>query len=289
MIRFTCLPTQVANWLHVLRPMFRQRHHLVFCWLLVCQAVDQDKATLTGLARLPPRHIAERPVRRLLTAIYGNGRVLRWWFADQVVSTLPPPEDGVCSLVVESTLQETTGQRHPLAKQGRLNAYSPYIVGLHMVIVMLHWGNYRSPVDFEMVRRKDDPRYRAEKRLCRWMVVRFRRPAWAQMVIVVADAAFASTANLQLLQRRGSFVVMALARTWCVETGHRLKALVRPLPNKHDPPLRGPRGGARPPSDLLDRHEAGASPPSWRCPHHLEQATASPWAAAHENPGDQSS
>jgi hypothetical protein len=31
MVRLTCLPKQVVNWLHVLRPMFRHRHHLVFC------------------------------------------------------------------------------------------------------------------------------------------------------------------------------------------------------------------------------------------------------------------
>jgi hypothetical protein len=121
MIRLTWLPKPGANWLHVLQPLLRHRHHLVFCWLLVCQAVYQDKATLTGLARLTPRHIAERHVRRLLTAAYWNGRVLLWWFADQVMATLPSPVDGVCSLVVDSTLKEKTGQQHPLAKKGRLN------------------------------------------------------------------------------------------------------------------------------------------------------------------------
>jgi Transposase DDE domain len=233
MIRLTCLPKQVANWLHVLQPMFRHRHHLVFCWLLVCQAVYQDKATLTGLARLTPRHLAERHFRRLLTAAYWNWRVLLWWFADQVIATLPPPADGVCYLVVDSTLKEKTGQQRPLAKKGRLNEYAPYIFGLHMVVVMLHWGNYRVPVDFEIVRRKDDLRYRSENRLFRWMLVRFRRPAWAEMVIVIADAACASTANLQLIQRRGYCFVMALARTWCFENGHRLKDLVVHLPNTY--------------------------------------------------------
>ena len=48
MLRFTCLPKHVSNWLLVLRPMFRHRHHLVFCWLLVCQAIYQEKATLKG-------------------------------------------------------------------------------------------------------------------------------------------------------------------------------------------------------------------------------------------------
>jgi hypothetical protein len=80
--------------------MFHQRHHLVFCWLLVCQAIYQAKATLKGLARLAPRHIAEWHLRRLLTGTYGNWRVLLWWFVDQVIATLPASEDGVCSLVL---------------------------------------------------------------------------------------------------------------------------------------------------------------------------------------------
>jgi transposase len=54
------------------------------------------------------------------------------------------------------------------------------------------------------------------------------------MVVVVADAAFASKANLQLIQRRGYFFVMALARTWCFENGQALKELVTHVPKQHD-------------------------------------------------------
>jgi hypothetical protein len=78
--------------------MFRHRHHLVFCWLLVCQAIDQEKATVKGLARLAPHHIAEWHLRRLLAAGYWNARLLVWWFADQVIATLPTPDAGVCYL-----------------------------------------------------------------------------------------------------------------------------------------------------------------------------------------------
>jgi Transposase DDE domain len=233
MFRFTCLPKQVANWLQVLRPMFRHRHHLVFCWFLVCQAVYQEKATGKGLARLTPCHIAEWHLRRLLTAAYWNWRVLLWWFADQVMATLPPPDDGMCYLAVDSTLKGKTGQKHPLAKKGRLNEFAPYVFGLHVVVVMLQWGNCRIPVDFELVRRKDDPHYRSENRLFRWMLVRFRRPAWAETVVVVADAAFASKANVRVIQHRGYFFVMALARTWCFDNGHTLKDLVTHLPKRH--------------------------------------------------------
>jgi hypothetical protein len=77
---------------------------------------------------------------------------------------------------------------------------------------MLHWGNDRIPVDAEIMRRKEAPRYRSENRLFRWMLVRFRRPAWAELLLVVADAAFASTAHLQLIQRHGYFFVTALTR-----------------------------------------------------------------------------
>jgi hypothetical protein len=88
MLQFTCLPKPVTNWLHMLRLMFHHRHHRVFCWLLVCQAISQEKATIKGLARLAPRHIAEWHLRRLLTATYWNWRVLLWWFADQVIAIL---------------------------------------------------------------------------------------------------------------------------------------------------------------------------------------------------------
>jgi hypothetical protein len=125
MVRFACLPKQVVNWLQVLRPIFRHRHHLVFCWLLVCQAIYQEKATAMGLAGLTPRHIAEWHLRRLLTRAYWNAWIVLWWFAEQAITARPPQEDGVCYLVVDSTLRGQTGQKHPLAKKGRLNDYAP--------------------------------------------------------------------------------------------------------------------------------------------------------------------
>jgi hypothetical protein len=147
--------------------MFRHRHHLVFCWLPVCQAIYHEKATVKGLARLAPRHNAEWHLRRLLAAGYWNARLLVWWCADQVIAILTPPDDGVCYLIVDSTLKSKTGRKHPLAKKYHLNAYSPYLFGLHLVVVLLHWGNYRILGDLELVRRKDAPKYRSENALFR--------------------------------------------------------------------------------------------------------------------------
>jgi hypothetical protein len=76
---------------------------------------------------------------------------------DHVIATLPPPDDGGCYLVGDSTLKDKTGQKHPLAKKGRLNAYAPSVFGRHLVVLRLQWGNFRLPVDFELVRRKGRP------------------------------------------------------------------------------------------------------------------------------------
>jgi hypothetical protein len=84
---------------------------------------------------------------------------------------------------------------------------------------MLPWGHYRIPVDCEIVRRTDHPPYRSDTALFRRMLVRFRRPGWAEMVVVVGDAALASNANIKLISHRGYFCVIAFARTWRVENG----------------------------------------------------------------------
>jgi hypothetical protein len=53
------------------------------------------------------------------------------------------------------------------------------------------------------------------------------------MVVPVAEAAFASKANLQLIQQRGDFFVMAFARTWCFENGHAMKDLITHVPKPY--------------------------------------------------------
>jgi hypothetical protein len=66
------------------------------------------------------------------------------------------------------------------------------------------------------------------------MLVRFHRPSWAEMVVIVAEAAFASKATIKLIRPRGDFFVLACARTWCFEHGQTLQDLITPLPKKHD-------------------------------------------------------
>jgi len=94
----------------------------------------------------------------------------------------------------------------------------------------VQWDIYRIPVDFALVRRKDNPAYQPEHALLRQMLQDFRRPAWCQEGVVTTEAAYASRAHLALIQTRGYWSVMALPRTWKFANGKALKALVIHLP-----------------------------------------------------------
>ena len=98
---------------------------------------------------------------------------------------------------------------------------------------MLQWGNYRIPVDFEIVRRKDHPYDRSNNALFRQKLVRFRRPNCAEMVVIVGDAAFTSKANIKLFSHLGYFFVIAFARTWHFENRQTLKNLGAHSPKEH--------------------------------------------------------
>jgi hypothetical protein len=117
-----------------------------------------------------------------------------------------------------------------VVKKTRLNTYSPYLLGIQIVVLMVHWHGYRIPVDFEIVRRKTDPGYQNENELFRRMLSCFDPPSWARHVIVVADAAYASKANFKAIKKRKWFFVMACARTWKFEDGQALRNLVNHLP-----------------------------------------------------------
>ena len=226
----TCLPPRVSQALRVLKPCFRHRHYLVFCWLLVLHMIYGERANLKALGRHGPRHLAYQHYRRLLCAAYWCTKTLLWWFAEQAMRALPPPADGLLYLVGDSTCKGKRGRKHPVAATTRLSRHHPYVFGFRIVLLMAQWGVYRIPVDFALLRRKDDPKYQKENALLRQMLRDFRPPAWCQEVIVVADAAYAARATLQLIQTLGWWYVFALPRTWKLADGKALKNLVRHLP-----------------------------------------------------------
>jgi Transposase DDE domain len=230
MLRMTRLPEEVARLLAPLKPYFSYRHYLVFCWLLVAHLVCFEKATLQGLARYIPRHVAAWHLRRLVAAgRWQWARVLEW-LVSQALAAFPPPCDGVLYLVADSTLKGKRTKKNPLAKKSRLNEYAPYTFGLHVVILMAQWDVYRVPLAFRLVKPKGSKGYQSENALFREMLQEVILPAWCKQVVVVADAAYPSRANLQAIQARHWFFVIAFPRTWKLTNGQHLRDVVTHLP-----------------------------------------------------------
>jgi hypothetical protein len=233
MLRLTRLPEEVARLLAPLKPYFSYRHYLVFCWLLVAHLVCFEKATLQGLARYIPRHVTAWHLRRLVAAgRWRWARVLEW-LVSQALAAFPPPRDGVLYLVVDSTLKGKRTKKNPLAKKSRLNEYAPYTFGLHVVILIAQWDVYRVPLAFRLVKPKGSKGYQSENALFREMLQEVILPAWCKKVVVVADAAYPSRANLQAIQARHWFFVIAFPRTWKLTNGQHLRDVVTHLPLHH--------------------------------------------------------
>jgi hypothetical protein len=240
MIRMTRVPEEVTHLLAPLKPCFSYRHHLVLCWLLVAHLVCFGKATVQGLARYTPRHVAAWHLRRLLAAgRWPWARVLEW-LVSEALAAFPPPRDGVLYLVVDSTLKGKHSKKNPLAKKGRLNEYAPFTFGLHVVLLMAQWDVYRIPLAFRLVKPKGSPGYQSENALFREMLPAVVLPAWCQKVVVVADAAYPSRANLRAIQARGWFFVLAFPRTWKLTNGQYLRDVVTHLPLHHYRQVRVP-------------------------------------------------
>jgi DDE superfamily endonuclease len=233
MIRITRLPEEVARLLAPLKPYFSYRHHLVFCWLLVAHLVCFENATLQALARHIPGHVAAWHLRRLLAAGRWQWAQVLEWLVSQTLAAFPPPKDGVLYLVVDSTLKGKRAKRNPLVKKGRLNEYVPYTFGLHVVILIAQWEVYRVPLAFRLVRPKGSKGYQSENALFREMLQEVVLPAWVKRVVVVADAAYPSRANLQAIQARRWFFVIAFPRTWKLTNGQHLRDVVTHLPVHH--------------------------------------------------------
>ena len=118
MIRMTRLPEEVTRLLAPLKPYFSYRHYLVFCWLLVAHLVCLGNATLQGLARYTPTHVAAWHLRRLLAAGRWQWEQVLHWLVSEALAAFPPPKDGILYLVVDSTLKGKRGKKNRWLRKG---------------------------------------------------------------------------------------------------------------------------------------------------------------------------
>jgi hypothetical protein len=219
--------------------VWKSHHRAMLCWIVFMQAVNPGRNTLAEFARWTPASITAWRLARLLKATYWNVHLIVEWMAQDVISTLPAPPDGILYLFGDGSQADKRGAKNPVAQKGRKSKYHPWFFGIRFVLLMASWSGYRIPVAFRIILPKTHEAYRTENALFREMVTGFTPPKWAKLVIVGGDAAYGSKANMQMVkdrdqadtERRWGFV-FAIARTWKTAQDKSLKDLVTHLPKK---------------------------------------------------------
>jgi len=178
--------------------------------------------------------------RRLLKATYWDVHRLIDWWAHQVISVLPPPEDGVLTLTGDGCDKPKRGKKNPLAQKGRKSQHDPWFFGVRFALLIVSWDVFRLPVAFRLIRPKSHPKYQTENELFREMVRAFRPPTWAKVVIVEGDAAYGSKDNMKMVMERDAEdpgrtwgFLFAIPRTWKTLEGKAIKDLVTHLPRQY--------------------------------------------------------
>jgi hypothetical protein len=240
MIPVTYLPVFVTALFRGMPGVWKSRHRLMLCWLIVMQALFPGRKTLAELARWMPAEVTSWRLRRVLKATYWDVHVLVEWWAQKALNVLPPPEDGVITLTGDGSDKPKRGTHNPLAQKGRKSEHHPWFFGMRFALLIVSWDVFRFPVAFRLIRPKSHPRYRTENALFRDMVMGFTPPSWAQAVIVEGDAAYGSQDNMKMVRQRDAgdpertwSFLFAIARTWKTVEGKAIKDLVTHVPRKH--------------------------------------------------------
>jgi Transposase DDE domain len=225
------IPQRVATALAPLSAPFRPcpqgQHFRILCWLLVALLLSQGSATLKQLTRLLPGRLHYWTVLRMVRAGYWNAAELIQRLAGTVLALLPPPADATLYLIADTTLIGRSGKKQPLAHYTRLNEWERFTFAHSVLLLVAHWGRLRIPVGAVVL----DPKRRGQQNIqLRQFLRQFQPPAWCRRVIVLADAGFASKANLQVIQGRGWSYVVCLPRNWKLADGTHLRDLARYLP-----------------------------------------------------------
>ena len=248
MVTVTYLPLFLTILFRGMPGLWKSRHRLMLCWLVVMQALFPGRKTLEELARWTPAYVTVWRLRRLLKAAYWDVHLLVAWWVEEALQTLPPPKDGTLYLVGDGSVKPKRGTQNPLAQKGRKSEHQPWFFGIRFALLVATWDGYRLPVAFRLIRVKTHPQYQTENALFREMVSRFIPPPWAKRVIVEGDAAYGSYENMKMVlqrdtddpARRWGFV-FAIARTWKTVEDKAIKDLVTHLPRKYYQRIRVPR------------------------------------------------
>ena len=113
MITITYLPLFVTVLFRGMPGIWKSRHRLMLCWLVVLQALFPGRKTLEELARWTPAYVTVWRLRRLLKAAYWDVHLLVAWWVEEALRSLPPPTDGTLYLVGDGSVKPSGGQKIP--------------------------------------------------------------------------------------------------------------------------------------------------------------------------------
>jgi hypothetical protein len=188
---------------------------------------DPGKGTLKGLQSSLPPTLKYWTTVRMIRSGQGDAEAVVCDRATATLRALPPPADGVLSLIGDSTLKDKRGRKHPLGHTTRHREHDPYSFGFEMVLLIASWGRFRVPVALAPM----DPAITGPQNiLFRQMLKDFVPPAWVRQIVVVADAGFAANATLRLMTEKHYTYVFAMPRTRKFTHGKHLRDLVQHLP-----------------------------------------------------------
>lgn len=217
------IPSRLADFWYSVKNEFCYGYYNLFCWILVAHCTNPGKATLASLCRWIPERVVYKALVRLLQSDRWNFMRVFQWHCQQIWKNLPRPQDGILYLIVDKTLVDKTGKKHPYNRKTMTGYGDEWRFGFYVVILVAQWGNYRFPIDFRLVTPKEHPGHKTPNELFVEMFENFTPPQWTKTMIVLADSEYASKKSLQAIIRRNGqseetgvhcYFVMSFARTW---------------------------------------------------------------------------
>jgi hypothetical protein len=147
--------------------MWQSRHRRMLCWLVGMQALFPGRKTLEERARWPPVQMTVWYLRRLLKAAYWDGHLPGEWESQEALNSVPPPKDGVISLVGDGSHKPKRGTQNSLTQKGRISERHPWVFGMRFALLPVNWDVDRLPVALRLLRSKSPPAYQPENVLLR--------------------------------------------------------------------------------------------------------------------------
>jgi len=202
MEKISILPIFVTQIFKKMPIIFRDPHKRSLIWFVLLIAIGVGNYKISNMSQKASVYTKEWRFRRLLSAGYWSLRVILVWLVDEIVKDLPKPADATVYLIGDGSKKEKRSKKNPFMQKGKMRQGGAWFFGIRFCVLMMSWNNFRIPVDFEILHPKGHKIYRNENKLFRDMLERFIAPQWCKKVIVLCDAAYASTENFQYIIAR---------------------------------------------------------------------------------------